>query len=59
MNVQYWLIQELMLYEFDLGHKAMEATKNIHCANDEGTIDISAGNLSCLQPWIPSLFSKP
>ena len=28
-NMQYSLIQELMLYNFKLSHNAMEATKNI------------------------------
>ena len=35
MNMQSSLIQELMLYEFKLGH---EATKNI-CENGEGTFN--------------------
>ena len=38
MNVQHSLIQELLLYKFELGHKATEATKNICCAKDEGTV---------------------
>ena len=38
MNMQYSLIQELMLYKFKLGHNAMEATKNICCMQDEGSV---------------------
>ena len=30
-----------MLYEFELGHIAMEATKNVCCAKSEGAIDYS------------------
>ena len=41
MNVQHILIQELMLYEFELGYNAVEATRHICCANDEGTVDHS------------------
>ena len=28
-----------MLYAFELGHNAIDATKNICCAKDEGTVD--------------------
>ena len=38
MNMQYSLIQELMLYKFKLGHNAMEATKNICCMQDESSV---------------------
>ena len=38
-EVQYILIQELMLYKFKQGHNAMEATKNISCAKGEGIVD--------------------
>ena len=34
MNVQYSLIQELMLYKFEPNHNIMEVTKNI-CVNGE------------------------
>ena len=33
--------QELMVYKFELGHNAAEATKNICCVNDEGAVDLS------------------
>ena len=32
-------IQELMLYEFKLGHDAVEETKNISCTIGEDTVD--------------------
>ena len=32
MNMQFSLIEELMFYEFKLGHNVMEVTKNICCA---------------------------
>ena len=41
MNVQRNLIRELILYEFELGHKAAEATKNIRCAKGEDAVDHS------------------
>ena len=41
MNIQYTLIQELILYKFKIGHNALEATKNICCGKDEGTVDHS------------------
>ena len=41
MNVQCSLIQELMVYEFELGHNSAEATKNISCAKSEGIVDHS------------------
>ena len=30
-----------MLHKFELGHNAMEATKNIRCVKGEGTVDHS------------------
>ena len=30
-----------MLYEFELGYKAMKTTKDICCAKGEGTVDHS------------------
>ena len=42
MNVQRSLIRELMLYEFDLGHNATEATKKNTCAKAEGVVGHSA-----------------
>ena len=39
MNVQCSLIWELMLYEFEMGHNAMEATKNICWVKVEGEND--------------------
>ena len=41
MNMQYGLIHRLMLYDFKLGQKALETTKNICCAKDEGMIDLN------------------
>ena len=41
INVQCSLIWELMLYEFELDPNAAEATKNICCAKDGGTVDNS------------------
>ena len=42
MNVQRGLIQETILYEFEVGHKMTETTpKNICCAKDEGALDHS------------------
>ena len=40
----YSVIQELMLYMFELGYNAAEATKNICCAKGEGTVDHSTVN---------------
>ena len=37
-------IQEFMLYEFELGNNALEATKNICGMKGEGTIDHSTIN---------------
>ena len=42
MNVQFSLIQKLMLYEFKQGHNALEAMKNIHQAKGEVTINHSS-----------------
>ena len=39
INVQCSLIQELMLYEFVLGHNTATATKNICCVKGESTVD--------------------
>ena len=39
MNMQHSLIWELTLYEFKLSHKAVEATKNIHCEKGESVFD--------------------
>ena len=41
MNVQCNLIQELTLYEFELDHNAVKATKNICCARGEDIVDHS------------------
>ena len=41
MNVQCCLIQEVMLYEFESDHNITEATENIFCMKDEGTVDHS------------------
>ena len=41
MNMQYSLIQELMLYKFEVGHNVVEAAKNICWAKSEGTVDHS------------------
>ena len=38
MNIQCSLVQELMLYETELGYNAAEPSKKI-CVEDEGTID--------------------
>ena len=40
MNMPYSLIWELILYKFELGHNAEEATKNI-CVKGEGAVDYS------------------
>ena len=44
MNMQQSLIWELMLFKFELGHNAKEATKNICYAKGEGTADQSTVN---------------
>ena len=41
MNVQCSLIWELILYEFELDHNAVEAAKNICCAKSEGTDNVN------------------
>ena len=41
MNMQHSLIQELMLYEFEMGHNTAEATTNTCCAKDVGAVDHS------------------
>ena len=38
-EVQHSLIQELMLYQFDLGYYAMEAAEYIHCMKGERAVD--------------------
>ena len=45
MEVQCSLIQENMLYKFELDHKATEATKNICYVKGEGTVDQSSEGL--------------
>ena len=47
INLQGSLIQKLMLYEFEQGHNAVEEIKNICCAKDEGT-----DNLSTVASWL-------
>ena len=44
MNLQCSLIQEHMLYEFKLGHKVMEITKNICYTKGEGIVNPSTIN---------------
>ena len=39
INVQCSLIQEFLLYEFELGHNAVKAIKNICCAKVEGAVN--------------------
>ena len=39
MNMQLILIWELLLSNFELGHKAIEETKNICCAQGEDTVN--------------------
>ena len=39
MSVQSYLILELICCEFELGHNAPEATKNICCVKGEGVVD--------------------
>ena len=41
INVQCLLIQELTLYEFELGHNTAETIKYICCVKVEGTLDHS------------------
>ena len=41
INMQSSLIQEFMLYKFELGYKAMEVTKNICYVNGEDAVDLS------------------
>ena len=41
MNVQCSLIQELILYKFEVGHNATEETKNISCGKIEVAVDHS------------------
>ena len=39
MNMQYSLIQKLMIYGFQPGHNAMETIKNICCVKVEGPVN--------------------
>ena len=39
MNMQCSLIQKLIVYKSELGHKAAEATKHISCTKCEGAVD--------------------
>ena len=48
MNIQCSLIQEIMLYKFELGHNAMETTKNIYCMKDENTVHYRLFKKFCL-----------
>ena len=41
MSMQHCLIWELMLYEFKLGHNAIEAAKIIFCMKGEGSVNHS------------------
>ena len=41
MYVQQSLIQQLMLYKFELGRNAIEAAKNISCVKGESAVDHS------------------
>ena len=41
MNIQCSLIWEHVFYEFQLGHNAVEATKNLYCVETEGIFDHS------------------
>ena len=41
MNMCRGLNREITLYEFKLGHKIVDATKNIFCAKNEGAVDHS------------------
>ena len=41
INVQRSQIWELTLYEFEAGHNATKATKNIYCGKGDGVVDIS------------------
>ena len=39
MNMQHILIQGLILYNFEVGHNAVEPTKNICCTKGENAVD--------------------
>ena len=41
MNERQNLILKFIFYDFELGHNAVEATKNIFLVKDEGTVDHS------------------
>ena len=45
MNVQCFLIRELRLYEFKVGHNALESTKTISYTKGDGTVDSSTVKL--------------
>ena len=51
MNVQSSLIQELMLYEFELRNNITEATKNICWAECEGAVDYSTVTRGFKEFW--------
>ena len=38
MNVQYSLIQELMIYNFKMGYNLVQVTKNVCYVKEEGTV---------------------
>ena len=39
MNIQYCLIRQFVLQEFERGHNAAEAIKNISFTKDENTVE--------------------
>ena len=41
MNERQNLILKFIFYDFELGHNAVEATKNIFLVKDEGPVDHS------------------
>ena len=41
MNVQHSPSQEHMFYKSELGHNAMETSKNIFCSKGQGLLDFS------------------
>ena len=41
VNVQHRIIQEHLLYKFELGYHATEVTKNIYCVKGEGAVHYS------------------
>ena len=38
MSIQYSLIQELMIYKFELSHNSIETTKRVCFVKGEGTV---------------------